>query len=141
MLAIVPRRVGPDSVDVFVGGFLSHAPPPAAVLKVDGIERERVKHWSRIDGGRAEPIFCWSRRLERLHPGQRYELSLDASNATLASATVETLPARLPDSDRGSGEDRPFTIWLSSCYSVRNSPEGLGRSIEARRAWAAASSA
>lgn len=130
MLAIVPRHVRTDSADIFVGSFSSQTPPPRVALRVDGVERLQIDSWTKIDGGLAEPIFWWSGRLAELMPGRLYALSIETTSAVLAEATVETLPRDLPEGELGAGVDRPFTIWLSSCYCVRNSPKGLGRTIE-----------
>jgi hypothetical protein len=127
MFVIVPRRVQRTGIEIFVGAFSSlTAPPPLVLVLDDGGRRISVGPWRAIDGGRSEPIFWWSGRMDGLESNRRYELTLVKGAYRIAGATFETLPENLPLGDTGSGSTRPFTLWLSSCYSVRQSPSGLG---------------
>jgi hypothetical protein len=130
MFTIVPRRVTETSADIFVGAFGRTEQPPRLRLQVSGLKSRTVQPWQVIDGGRAEPIYWWSSLLEGLTPNTFYSLQLLDGPNELATAHVETLPLQLPSTDSGTGHDRPFTLWLSSCFCARQSPEGLGAMLE-----------
>ncbi|HMJ10877.1 MAG TPA: hypothetical protein VK524_05695, partial [Polyangiaceae bacterium] len=119
------------SVEVFVGGFSLKERPPPLTLVLQPEERHiDVADWRIIEGGRSSPIYWWATTLEGLRANTAHVLELLWGGRGVASAQVQTLPERLPLGDTGSGGQRPFTIWLSSCYSVRRSPEGLGAMLE-----------
>ena len=136
MFTIVPRTVGPTHAEVFVGCFEHAAPPHDLYLNVTStgvpVSTTAVRLRQVLDGGNSPPISWWAGPLAGLKPETTYDLRLTtARDEPLASAWLETVPAALPTSRTGSAGHRPFTVWLSSCFSARRSPAGLEDAIAA----------
>ena len=120
---LVPHEVGDTFAEVWVGVFAATGRPPAAVIEATesgGAAAKQVNvapaHWSPVDAGKRIPIAevtAWTAMvtITGLASGRRYGVrcALPGSEGT---CTVRTLPPDLP-----TGSDRPFTIWLGSCFA------------------------
>jgi len=97
-------------------------PGSLEVVAADGA-RVGLASWDhRLEGGRRR-VDIRRVRLTGLAPRTRQRVELRRGGSTLASATIGTLPDRLPGL-----EDRPFTVLLGSCFAQRRDGAGnVGR--------------
>jgi hypothetical protein len=87
----------------------------AAVVSLDGWDGEVIGQTRAVQYRRVV--------VGNLVSGRRYRFELRQDGRTLATATGDTLPDRLPGLD-----ERPFTILLGSCFARQNDGGGeLGR--------------
>lgn len=135
MWIVVPGVSGVGSANVCIVQFERAIAPSGLELLCFGAgevlrSRSVVGNYTRLSGGGSPAIYVAWLTLKGLPPATLFSLRLvDASGATLASAQVETLPERLPTSGEGVEQDRPFTIWFSSCFHAPNAPSGLHRLV------------
>jgi len=131
MLTLVPRYNGPTSITVLVAAFGQTSRPPTLKLDVTShCVPVTIDEWRVIDGGSEPPIYWCRRVLDGLSPNSAYELRLRQGADVLAQARFDTPPESLPVGDGGTGPHRPFTLWLSSCFSARQAQTGLGPLVQ-----------
>lgn len=131
MFTIVPRRATHTSVEILVAAFWQTTRPPVLELTVEHLARPIVVDtWQLIEGGTSDPIWYWTGTLTNLEPNRSHGIDLTWGREQLARARFETLPKLLPQGDLGAGPTRPFTLWLSSCFAVRQAQPGLGDVVE-----------
>lgn len=131
MFTIIPRRATKTTVEVLAVALYETARPRVLDLFIEDYPRRiAVGDWSHIDGGRSDPIYWCVISIDKLEANRSYGIQLQWGNERLAKARFETLPDALPVGEEGSGSSRPFTLWLSSCFAVRQAQAGLGDVIE-----------
>jgi hypothetical protein len=131
MFTIVPRRVTQTRVEILVAAFWHRARPPQLDLRVEHQPAPiSVASWQLIEGGASDPIWYWVGSISDLKPNRSHGVDLTWGREQLARARFETLPEKLPEGDLGAGPTRPFTLWLSSCFAVRQAQPGLGDVVE-----------
>jgi hypothetical protein len=138
MFVVVPRRVGHTGVEVFVGAFAGVRPGGTTTLRLTptqggpAIERPLPGQWDLLEGGAEPAIHHHATLVSGLAPGTAFDLTLlDQHGHTVATGSFETLPERLPASGDGAGPDRPFTVWLSSCFHAPNASAGVETTVRA----------
>jgi hypothetical protein len=136
MFLIVPHRVTSSSVEVFVGAFFDFEPPLECrlVARSGSVEREAAlgaSRWRTLAGDNGSSIHHLRWTFSELSAATRLELELlDRDGRVLSHGSAETLPECLPLDDRGSGPERPFTIWLSSCFYSPRAAASLASMVQ-----------
>lgn len=131
MFTIVPRRATRTSVEILVAAFWQARRPPMLELTVEHLSQPiPVDSWQLIEGGTSDPIWYWTGTLTDLKQNRSHGIDLTWGREQLARARFETLPDQLPQGSLGAGPTRPFTLWLSSCFAVRQAQPGLGDVVE-----------
>lgn len=136
MFQLVPQRVTETTIELFCGAFLGDEPPASARLTLSGKYphddvRLTLSDWHTLFGGESSTIHYARRTISGLLSGNSYEVELvHPDGSTLARARFETLPTHLPDNGNGSGPNRPFTVWLSSCFYSPKAPRGLEETVQ-----------
>ena len=116
---LVPREVSAAEAAVWIGA-INERPAASQVTLEFGAGAVPLdanwNHWA----SQAGPTLDYRRvPLEGLDYGKPYSLQLRVDGQVQASAKVTTLPDRLPAADQ-----KPFTILLGSCFSVRKDGAG-----------------
>lgn len=120
---IVPRRVGPNSAEVWIAAF--DDPPKALTMSAGTGGVQPVVNWTEI------PLEVGTGELRTsmvvfvgLQAGTRHLLELRDGGGVVAAASIETLPSTLPGLT-----ERPFTVLLASCFAQRNDGGAVGRTF------------
>jgi hypothetical protein len=136
MFLVVPHRVSETSAEIFVGAFFDEEPPEECTLLLEPLAETQRRDlydglWNTLSGDGQSAIHYLRRTFSGLPPATTFEIRLvGPTGELLARGSVETLPLSLPLGEIGSGPDRPFTVWLSSCFYSPRAPSGLEQMVK-----------
>jgi hypothetical protein len=136
MFLVVPHRVTETTAEIFVGAFFDQEPPEECRLLLEPVGPDRQRdlyagHWSTLSGDGKSAIHYLRRTFSSLPPATAFDIRLlGPTGELLARGSVETMPASLPLGEIGSGPDRPFTLWLSSCFYSPRAASGLEQMVK-----------
>ena len=123
---LVPGPAQSTSATMWAAAVDEDEDPGALEVVTAGGRRAALGSWDhRLTGGRRR-VDIRRVRLEGLAPRTRQRVELRRGGTTLATATVGTLPDRLP-----GPEERPFTVLIGSCFAQRRDGAGsVGRTFD-----------
>jgi hypothetical protein len=136
MFLVVPHRVTETTAEIFVGAFFDQEPPEECRLLLEPVGQDRQRdlyagHWSTLSGDGKSAIHYLRRTFSSLPPATAFDIRLlGPTGEVLARGSVETMPGSLPLGEIGSGPDRPFTLWLSSCFYSPRAASGLEQMVK-----------
>jgi len=121
---LVPHDVGQNSARIWAGATESPAPPGDVDLTLEPGEIRGplpAAKWRRVTAGGSLPatgnqVYVQTVSVSGLASGTAYRVTAPNAN----SPRFRTLPAQVP-----SDPERPFTVWLGSCFSLDTDREGL----------------